>query len=70
MEPLRRLMVDEMEDDASGEFSTVTQRSPFVSGLTSEEDWEGSCASSDQMEANAAVPMQNMDDVPTHGEYE
>ncbi|PHH80164.1 hypothetical protein CDD82_1934 [Ophiocordyceps australis] len=40
VEPLRRLMVDEVEDDVS--------------------DWDGSCGSSEPMDASLGIPLQTM----------
>lgn len=56
VEPLRRLMVDEVEDEASGE---CTQYRGCDKVLTVGTDWDESCVSSDPMEANVDIPVMS-----------
>lgn len=55
IEPLQRLMVDEVEDEASGKCSNGRRRT----GLTRGADWDDSCVSSDPMEANPVQTTMN-----------
>ncbi|RDA84248.1 hypothetical protein CP532_1981 [Ophiocordyceps camponoti-leonardi (nom. inval.)] len=61
MDPLRRLMVDEVEEDASGERGRA--EAWLDCELTRLSDWDDSCASSDPMDNNAGVPVQTMNEL-------